>query len=557
MDGTVSGSRFSSSTYTPIKLKQCVSEQKRQGLERLLSAVYKREVSIEQLLKECGASDAVVEGLRQRNTSSIADQMIREVKQLVSRVDGTDRMYQIIERFYGLDGNMPARLSAMSKKHGVSRERIRQIKERALSSIRFRKSSIERLLLMLTMRLLARKNEAAKNESTACQVTEIDGFKLLNHRELLMMHESQLPATEEQAKVLFDVNWAKRARFAGCAGSGKTWLALMIARKMAAEGKRTLLTCFNRALADHLADLLQNEQNLIVTSFHALCLRFGKQAGIPIPGGWNSHTWLERFPALLKKAVLADPALKFEAVIVDDGHEMRDGWWSALEATLIDSPSSRLYYFVDDNQWKGCLPTQYPEVDLVSHLTINLRTPAVISSILRASYAGKHPMRFARASAAPVEFYRCETDNEVHQTLSHVFIDLVDKGTYLGSEIAIITPRLPRYSAAAKAHLRSAAKIVRRPSDVRNHTILTRCHTFQGLERKVVIIVDLDERFSELPADEIRSFVYMTFTRFVDKLIILGSSAVWSRIDALTEIEHSSKTVAARVQWLEQTMERI
>jgi thymidylate kinase len=34
----------------------------------------------------------------------------------------------------------------------------------------------------------------------------------------------------------------------GCAGSGKTMLAVTLARAHAAQGKSVLLTCFNRAL---------------------------------------------------------------------------------------------------------------------------------------------------------------------------------------------------------------------------------------------------------------------------------------------------------------------
>ena len=128
MDSSNSGINFSPTSYSPITFKQCVTELKRQGLERLLSAIYQREVSVNLLLVEGGASPAVLEALRYRNTGYMTELMIAELKSLISKSEGGERRYQIIERYFGLDGNMPARLSSMATKHNVSRERIRQIK---------------------------------------------------------------------------------------------------------------------------------------------------------------------------------------------------------------------------------------------------------------------------------------------------------------------------------------------------------------------------------------------------------------------------------------------
>lgn len=555
MDHSHSGIDFSPPSYSPITFKQCVTELKRQGLERLLTAVYQREVSVNLLLVECGASQAVLEALRYRNTSAMTEMMIDQLRALVSQSEGGERRYQIIERYYGLDGNMPARLSAMATKHNVSRERIRQIKERSLVALRYKKQQIERMLLSLSMRVVSRKGYGLQHASNLC-VSEPKGFKLFDHRTLLLMHEQNVSLTEEQTKALFDLNWAKRAKITGCAGSGKTWLAISTARRLAESGERTLLTCFSRALADHLEDLLKDVPNLVVTSYHALCLRMAKQAGLTVPGGWNNRAWLEKFPDVLQKAMVSEPDLKFNAIIVDDAQDFRLNWWHSLEASMVDPEHGRLFYFVDDNQLKDAGHSP-PAVDIVSHLSINLRSPALISSILSASYSAKHPMRFTRMSSAPVEFYKCDNDDEVQQTLSHVFSDLVDKGSFLATDVAIITHRLPRLSAAFKARLKGNSRIVRRQSDVPNHAILSRCHTFQGLESRVVIVIDLDNRFVESTDDELKSFVYMTFSRFVDKLVILGCADAWNRIDALIAPKTPEPSVMPSTQWLEKAVERV
>ncbi len=555
MDSFNSGINFAPLSYSPITFKQCSTELKRQGLERLLSAVYQREVSVNLLLVEGGASPAVLEALRFRNTSPMTELLIAELRSMISQSDGGERRYQIIERYFGLDGNMPARLSAMATKHNVSRERIRQIKERALTSLRYKKQQIEKMLIALSRCLLSRKGYGLRNVSDLC-VTEPDGFKLQDHKTLLFMHEQNIALTDQQKKTVFELTWARRAKVSGCAGSGKTWLAIMTARKIAESGERTLLTCFSRALANYLEDLLRGVPNLVVTSYHALCLRMAKQAGLTVPGGWNNRAWLEKFPDVLRKAMLADPDLRFDAIVVDDAQDFRQNWWQSLEGSLADPERGRLIYFVDDNELIEPGHAA-PSVDSVSHLSINLRSPALISSILSASHKSKQPMKFSRMTSAPVEFYKCDSDEEAQQTLAHVFSDLVDKGSFLATDVAIITHRVPRLSSAFRARLKGNSRIVRRQSEVPNHALLSRCHTFQGLESRVVILIDLDEKFVDSSDDELRAFVYMTFSRFVDKLVILGCGEAWKRIDELIAPKQIEPGTKACPQWLELAAERL
>ena len=72
--------------------------------------------------------------------------------------------------------------------------------------------------------------------------------------------------------------WARRLQFEpfrlrviGTAGSGKTQLAMAVLQDAAAQGRRALYVCFNRPLADHLAQLAP--EGAEVASFHQLCDR--------------------------------------------------------------------------------------------------------------------------------------------------------------------------------------------------------------------------------------------------------------------------------------------
>lgn len=75
---------------------------------------------------------------------------------------------------------------------------------------------------------------------------------LANHKSLAahIEHEGN-ELTREQERVVSLLRFQNRAQIVGGAGSGKTHLAMIKARRLAAEGKRTALVCYSRGLARH------------------------------------------------------------------------------------------------------------------------------------------------------------------------------------------------------------------------------------------------------------------------------------------------------------------
>jgi hypothetical protein len=61
--------------------------------------------------------------------------------------------------------------------------------------------------------------------------------------------------TESQVRMLTLLKRIRRAAIGGCAGSGKTFLAVEKAKRLATEGFRTLLTCYTQPLATFLKSL--------------------------------------------------------------------------------------------------------------------------------------------------------------------------------------------------------------------------------------------------------------------------------------------------------------
>jgi hypothetical protein len=86
--------------------------------------------------------------------------------------------------------------------------------------------------------------------------------------------------TEQQFTVLNGLKRNRRVAISGGAGTGKTVLAIEKAKRLATEGYRTLLTCFNRPLAEYLQGSASQVENLTIVNFQRLCDELAQKAGI-------------------------------------------------------------------------------------------------------------------------------------------------------------------------------------------------------------------------------------------------------------------------------------
>lgn len=102
--------------------------------------------------------------------------------------------------------------------------------------------------------------------------------------------------TSRQATVLDLVRAMPRVEISGGAGSGKTWLAVEQARRLAREGKRVGLVCYSRGLAAYLrrrVELLpERERPAYVGELHALGIAWGAAPGLDD----DSDYWERRLP---------------------------------------------------------------------------------------------------------------------------------------------------------------------------------------------------------------------------------------------------------------------
>jgi hypothetical protein len=164
--------------------------------------------------------------------------------------------------------------------------------------------------------------------------------------------------TADQEQLLEFMGNHKEAVIKGVAGSGKTILALAKAQACAREGLRTLLLCYNSELQTWLEQAIPEslKQNLVVKTFHGLTTDFCKQAHVDFNPNQRRtdgrHPWRDIAPSkLIDACSLLQSEHKFDAIIVDEGQDFEDLWWTALDGVFREEKNKGCYYvFYDPKQ---------------------------------------------------------------------------------------------------------------------------------------------------------------------------------------------------------------
>jgi hypothetical protein len=339
-----------------------------------------------------------------------------------------------------------------------------------------------------------------------------------------------LRLTEEQFRLLDFLSRIRRAAISGCAGSGKTTLAVEKAKRLANEGFRTLLTCYNSTLATYLTGVIRDREQLSICTFHQLCSRLTREANIELPSPdvpEQRKVFDEEYPEALIQAIELRPDLKYDAIIVDEGQDFHDYWWLALEECLRQGHQSILYVFYDDNQRvyrnRGSIPAELQHFPL----TENVRNTRSIHRTLVTYYQGESPSSPRGPVGRSVEIQHYETTLELRKHLQFIVRKLVDTERLACSDIVILTPRSLSRSVLRELKMEGNYKLVEQFTENQHEVLYSTIHRFKGLERPVVIVVELDEALlTENEQEERDALCYVAFSRPRNHLILLGKQSV-------------------------------
>lgn len=323
--------------------------------------------------------------------------------------------------------------------------------------------------------------------------------------------------TEEQFTVLDELSSHRQARISGIAGSGKTMLAIEKARRLANEGYHVLLLCFNRPLADFLAASVAAEERVKVFTYASLCEWYAGLANIDLEQHRIAQDYFDRvLPDALMTAV-DSVDVRFDAIVVDEGLDIKQNWWIPLQFTLSDPDDGILYIFFDDNQSiftgrKGYLPIQEPEY----RLTVNCRNTQAIHRMVRRYYKGNYQLGCQGAEGREVDIRTFIWDGvreELRRTLHHL---VVENNVPL-HDIVVLTPIRKKSTWQEGMRLGNFTLTWTSEPMYSNTVYCSTIQAFKGLERPVVILTEMDEAIGDRTA-----LKYVAMSRATNHLIILG-----------------------------------
>jgi hypothetical protein len=342
----------------------------------------------------------------------------------------------------------------------------------------------------------------------------------------------RLVLTKDQMRILDFLHSHRRAAVSGGAGTGKTVLALEKARRLASEGFKTLLTCYNRQLADHLSSMCTEMSNLDVMGFHQLCHRqieranrvsgrdLVAEAKMTYPG---KNLYDVQIPNAFAYSLEILPD-RYDAIVCDEGQDFREEFWVPLELLLSDYERAPLYVFYDDNQNIYKRASTFPIREKPFTLTTNCRNTAPIHVAAYQHYKGV-PVSPPDIEGYDVQFEASPSRDAQAAKINARIIDLVARQAVSAGDITVLIAdarhKTDYYAALRRLPLPKPTSWLEEGIRSRDTVLVDTIQRFKGLESPIVILWGLDT--IDLACSE--ELLYVGMSRAKSLLTVVGTAA--------------------------------
>ena len=333
--------------------------------------------------------------------------------------------------------------------------------------------------------------------------------------------------TDRQAVILDAIQLLTRVEVRGGAGSGKTFMALEQARRLANRGQRVALLCYSHGLASFLKRITAGWNRRLrpgyVGEFHDLGIAWGAAHG---PDESQRDAATEQFfehalsAQMLELANNLPDGHRFDSIVIDEAQDFADSWWEPLLAALRDPETGGIYVFSDEGQRvfdrKGTPPV--PLVPLL--LEQNIRNTRQIARAFEPLV--DHPMRLLGSDGAEVRFVPCTRedafdvgDDQIEALLAEGWrpedVALLTTGSRHPEQIA----RQAEGNAAYWDSFWDAEQVFY------GHVL-----GFKGLERRAVVLVVNDKSVFERSPERL----YVGLSRARDQLVVCADPAFIAQV---------------------------
>jgi hypothetical protein len=336
--------------------------------------------------------------------------------------------------------------------------------------------------------------------------------------------------TEQQFRLLGFLRHHRQVVINGCAGSGKTILAIEKARLLAEQGFQVLLTCYNKNLSEWIqsgiGQLEPSVRDLIrVSNYHDLAVRLCEESGNPSTvRKSDSRYWEVDLPAELEAAIPSLP-VRFDAIIADEGQDFITAWWRSLKSLLRD-PQGVFYIFQDEQQAIYRRDFSLPISVWPHELGVNCRSTTHIHAKVIEYYRGDPKPESIGPEGRGIEFIDPE-DSTVQSAIGVAINRLIQVEGLEPAQIVILTPNGKSRSSLREGDRAGDFSLSWDVHPGADQIRVSSVHAFKGLESMVVILAEPARFTRHRYAAEL---MYVAISRARHHLIVIGELPALPRV---------------------------
>jgi hypothetical protein len=320
------------------------------------------------------------------------------------------------------------------------------------------------------------------------------------------LEQDLIQLTNRQIRAVRGMGNNPRTIITGKAGTGKTVLAIDRARQLAGSGRDVLFLCFNRLLAEHVRYGLKDDPDaarIRVSHLHGLMRETIQAAGLgeslAAARGTEAELYGRIYPELFVEAALAIEPSSADVLIVDEAQDLLTAQnLDALDLLLTDGlkrgnwnlfldPLQNIYGKHSDAAMAVLQEAGFASYELYENCR-NTREIAVQTSII----SGVDMALDGAVAGLPCECVYYADEDECRAKLESEVLGLLDSGVERRDMILLSTRK--RENSVISGLEEIGGLRIRDVTDGPDDTTIhySTIHAFKGLERKVVLAIDLD-----------------------------------------------------------------
>lgn len=311
--------------------------------------------------------------------------------------------------------------------------------------------------------------------------------------------------SESQFRVLDSIKKNKRLLVTGGAGSGKTVLAMEMARQKAREGKRVGYFCHNSLLAFYVEKKLKSEgfgDNITASTMLAWCRGVIKDAGMlnRLTADNPSDSFSDDYPKVFPEAFIVKfDREPFEYIIVDEGQDFHAQPWfeSVLNDILAGKLKSGSWAWFEDDQQAIFRQKDGARIDMEKYepayrqLNENWRNTEAVG-VFNSMATGTKPLTFMKTGGIAVEQIAYRDQSDQKRLLDRLVARLLG-GNTPAEDIVILSASSIEKCVAREMSAVGGRKLheLKVSAGMNGAIPYTSIYRFKGLESKAVIVTDI------------------------------------------------------------------